>query len=408
MAFGVAVGSFVDGINNGVRLGVGLRNQTEARADRERQRKIEDEDRAMRLEDRQIAREQAKYDQERQRAADSREDAMRQTFADAVAETDAAVAAQSQGLPPRGGQPASPAGAALEVATAGGSQKPAAFTDLYMRIGVPKIVKAYLANGQPDRAQAFQSWVETEGVKKGMRSWADATFAASIGDEDGFLNHMVAAYNNRGYFDDGYTAIKEKSGFIRDENGAVTGAKITFRGPDGKEFERAFEGMGDLYREGVKVLAPEKVFEYGMSEVEKADAARAEAAKEARGLRTKIAEEDRAHSRSLEKSAYDSALRIEEDRAKAPGGDEIYQKRVAEQLKSLTENDLTFQRKPIDEQLAIARARVDAIYGDATAAPAVPGAAVVQPGAPLAPAVPAQRRAPPVWRDDLTGPGTSR
>lgn len=428
---GLAIGSFMQGVEGGLRLGAGLRDRDDRKAERERLIKLDEEDRALKLEDRKIAqqdkarlREQEDYTIGRQKAADSREDSIRGAYSDAVAATDAAIAGQGlrpatpaaaaiAGAPTPGAQPAAPAtanaadGQALAASPAGQSlaaakggapdQRPDTFVEMYARVGAPKIVRAYLEAGEPDKAQAFQTWIDTEGAKRGMKSWANATHAATLGDDKAFVHHMSEAFNNQDYFGDGYEVIEKKSGLTKGPQGNIIGAKMTFKGPDGVEFVKEYSGMDDLYRAAVQFMAPEKVFEYGIEQVKLADAAALKAAEEERGLRNKRAEKDYDHKLGMEKSMFDSALRMDEIKAKLPTADEAFRKKVNDTWATMLKADGgfgKFSKMGTDEQLAEAVKAVQAVGGLTTAAPAGDGAA------------PAAM--PPVWRSSTTGPGTPR
>ena len=83
--------------------------------------------------------------------------------------------------------------------------------------------------------------------------------AATMGDEDGLLDHLSDTYNS---FDDGYEVVRADSGFERDEAGNITGAKLTFKNTKtGEVFSRDYEDQSDLIEQGIYALAPETVFE---------------------------------------------------------------------------------------------------------------------------------------------------
>lgn len=384
MAAGVGIGAFMDGFSRGAGLGLTIRNQNEAREDRARQRKIEDEDRKTAAEDRQRRIQREDYTFSRQLEADSREDRMRKVHADAVAETEKMARGLPRGVMQGG---AAAGGKALPAMTPSAeavqaTDRPSDFLNLYVKYGVPKIVKAYLEQGDVASAQAYQSWIETEGVKKGMKSWAKATHAAASGDDDGWFRHTIDTYNTTGYFDDGYTAIREKSKLIRDKEGGIIGAQIAFKGPDGKEFIRKFDGIDDLYRASVQFMSPESVFQYGLEQVKAADKMRADNAvkQEERAYQEGVKEKD--HARDLEKQAHASELRIAEEAQKQ--GLDPYKEETQELLKGardLLRNDTTFKMTPAE---AIQKS-----------AETIELARQVAAGGSRAPAVPAQRRVDP-------------
>lgn len=156
------------------------------------------------------------------------------------------------------------------------------FLERYAKEKVPEIVKFYVARGDHAKADAYQKWADDTLVKEAMRRWASAVHAATIGDDQGFVDGIAAAYNAKGYYDDGYSIVPEASGIHRDEaTGAILGAQVTFKDDaTGQVFTQDFEGSEDLYRLGVDMLAPEQVFEIGWSRVQARDDIRNEVAKE--------------------------------------------------------------------------------------------------------------------------------
>lgn len=137
------------------------------------------------------------------------------------------------------------------------------FTDRWMEVGAPRYVEALIRAGQFDKVEKFQEFMQSQETRAGMRDWSIAAAAATLGDIDRFGDHIVSAYNRIGYFPDGMELDKEASGFTRDKNGEVNGAKLTFRDTaTGQTFEQVFSGPDDLIKTGITLLAPENAFEY--------------------------------------------------------------------------------------------------------------------------------------------------
>lgn len=139
--------------------------------------------------------------------------------------------------------------------------------EFYQKVAAPKIYERYLEI-DPEKAQAWKAWNDQEQVKSGQKHWAQAIMKANMGDFDGFGKSLVKAYNTRGYLDDG-TEVKDWK-TLKDADGNVTGALLTFKGPDGKEFSQTVNGMEDAYRMGAQLLAPEQVFNLGWQEIQAA------------------------------------------------------------------------------------------------------------------------------------------
>ncbi len=170
------------------------------------------------------------------------------------------------------------------------------FYDHYMREGAPRVVQTMLENGQVDQAEAFQKRLQDAQVQRGIRSWAGAARAASMGDADGFRRHMVEAYNNEGYFRDGNTVTASR--LLKGDDGNVEGMELTIRGRNGEERTQTFRGMADLYRTGIGFLAPERALAFGMQELQQADRTRAQ-----------IAQEDRRFGRQVQMLGVQDAYR---------------------------------------------------------------------------------------------------
>ena len=138
-----------------------------------------------------------------------------------------------------------------------------AWADRWMEVGAPRYVENMIRAGQFDKVEKFQEFMQAQETRAGMRDWSIAAAAATLGDIDRFGEHIVSAYNRMGYFPDGTELDKEASGFTRDKNGEVNGAKLTFRDTaTGQTFEQVFSGPDDLIKTGITLLAPENAFEY--------------------------------------------------------------------------------------------------------------------------------------------------
>lgn len=170
------------------------------------------------------------------------------------------------------------------------------FLDYYADTAVPKIIEYYLSQGDIQKAEGFETWAKSREAQAQLKSWSMAVHAASIGDDEGFIDHWSDAYNS---FDDGLEVARDQSGFTRDEGGNITGAKVTFKNTQsGQTFERVFEGQEDLIREGIYTLAPEKVFEYMWGEI---SAANSTAASDLEFKRKVLLEQVKAGVKSPEK-----------------------------------------------------------------------------------------------------------
>ena len=153
-------------------------------------------------------------------------------------------------------------------------------TQHYRTDAAQKVMRVLLEQGQLDKAIQFQGWLDQKSTKAGMEKWMRATVAASVGDFDTFADNIVEAYNSQDYFGDDMSIDKANSGFTKDENGSIAGAKITFRNEStGATFEQIYDSPDDLVRMGINMLSPENAFEWHLKQMEAAQSLGAERAK---------------------------------------------------------------------------------------------------------------------------------
>lgn len=182
-----------------------------------------------------------------------------------------AGAAPSQAAPAGAAPAATPAVQAMGQTMISGTQKGGqptkatksdaleSFMDAYVTKSVPMLVEGYIRLGQHDKAMAFAEFARSEKAKKPMKMWARAVQSAMMGNEDGTLDALSEYYNT---FDDGYSIIREKSGFARGPDGQVAGINLVFRDDKtGKTFKQFVEGGAGLLEQGVLSMSPEKMFD---------------------------------------------------------------------------------------------------------------------------------------------------
>jgi hypothetical protein len=172
---------------------------------------------------------------------------------------------------------------------------------------MPKIVQFYLQNGQPEKAAAFQKFFDDKKTQDGMKSWMKAVHALNVGDTDTFVDGMIGAYNS--YYDDGYTALKDQSEFVKDDTGKLISAKIAFREEDsGKILFQEFNDIEDMVVSVIGKLSPE--------------------------------------------GAYDTLYEMMV--AKKDGGTEADTSKIAETIKQLSDANIEFSQLPLAEQVRMA------------------------------------------------------
>ena len=159
----------------------------------------------------------------------------------------------------------------------------ASFIDQYLKVGAPIVIEEMLKQGQFEKAQKFQEFMDQSKTKLGMENWARAAFAATAGDMDTFAEEILQATDRMGYLEDGTTIVKEQSGFTYDKAGTIIGAKIVFKdGKTGNTFDQVFSSPDDLIRFGITLMSPEASFERYEAEQAAKNAAAAKAAEDAK------------------------------------------------------------------------------------------------------------------------------
>lgn len=138
------------------------------------------------------------------------------------------------------------------------------FERAYLREYAPKMARLYVEQGDPEKAKLWMEWINDKNVKEGLKAWAKAGHAFSVGDAEGFLDYLAESFNVQGYADNGYSVNRSKSNFTHADNGDILGAQITWiDNATGREFTQNIEGINDLMAVGWGMLAPEKQFELG-------------------------------------------------------------------------------------------------------------------------------------------------
>ena len=187
--------------------------------------------------------------------------------------------------------------------------------DYYMKVSAPRVRDAYLQNGDIQTAKVWSDWIQSDGVQRGMSSWASAVRAAQQGDHAGFLKNYVDAYNNIGYYDDGLQAVASKQ--LTNNKGETTGFEITFKDKKGKETTQKFEDMEQIYSTGLTLMSPEKVFEQGMSQLKAAQELRIKDAERKQKLLDDITLEEAKQGGRYELERYKSDLGMNRDNNRA-------------------------------------------------------------------------------------------
>lgn len=173
--------------------------------------------------------------------------------------------------------------------------------DYFMRDAAPKIGETFLAQGNIEKAEAWNQWISDSQTRRGMEHWASALRAAQMGDTKGFVDSITQAYNSPGYADDG---VNVKSHRVND-SGSIT---MVFE-RDGEEFEQTFEGTEDLQQMAIGLLSPNNAFEITRAQAQSAAEARAKAAQDDLKFQRDLQRDQMRHGQSLEQDTHRSNLR---------------------------------------------------------------------------------------------------
>lgn len=270
------------------------------------------------------------------------------------------------------------------------------FMDYYRSKTVPKLIEGYIQMGEPQKAAALESYLDSENGKANSRDWARASQRFAMGDVEGGLKGL-AKLNERldnGVDIVGYDPITEptfeerkdeKTGkTTRVETGTQPTGGWRVRWKDsgsGKEFTQDFESADDFARTALWATSPENQVLATINERTAAQNARAKAAAdEAEDRRSfgydvakanhkaviddRLSERDykrRAalagvtHSYDMERDAASiqlrAALKVSDDTGEDP---EDVRKSIETISKSLRDNDISgeFGRLPLDQQTA--------------------------------------------------------
>lgn len=275
--FGIGIGAFAQGLQGGIQLGKQIKSEIQ----------------------------QNKIDKAKEEGMKAAKEA-RNTAIDSLVQTGGAPNAENTMTVPTyqvGDKTYADQGSARKAA----ESQVGDISEFYNKVAAPKIYEQMLEI-DPEKAAAWKEFTDSQGFKAGMRHWSTAVARAHAGDFEGAGNALLKAYNARGYLDDGTTATAFTPN--KDEQGNIHGATITFKGPDGKEYQQSFNGTDDLLKVGVGMLAPEKVFDFYHQERTARLKAEAEVGKENRKFQRDVYLGDRkaAQAKELQSQRDDSAM----------------------------------------------------------------------------------------------------
>lgn len=177
--------------------------------------------------------------------------------------------------------------------------------DYFINDAAPKIGQLYLQQGKPEKAQAWDSWVQDQQGRKAIEQWSGAYKSMMTGDFEDAAEKFGEFYNDQ--IDDSVDYRGQSP--IKNENGDITGFKLKLFDKDDNKMREL-----ELTRDQMVALGnaynPQALFERITNQTDKASQMAAEVAADdraaVRDLKTDIALED-----------VKSGNRIEEARTKA-------------------------------------------------------------------------------------------
>lgn len=193
--------------------------------------------------------------------------------------------------------------------------------DYYRSTTVPKLIQGYIDIGQTDKAAQLQSWMETQDSNRITKDWAKAMRLGMIGDTKGAMRGFGKLYERlepgsryigtEDITEPVYEDIVGKDGKTsRTQTGTrTTGMRLKLRNVDGEDISHDFGGQEDLFNTAMFTLSPDKFADRVLGQVDAAVAARGEAAKE-----------DRKFQRDLQRDKYKAVLDDQRDERQAQRG----------------------------------------------------------------------------------------
>lgn len=182
--------------------------------------------------------------------------------------------------------------------------------DFFMKNAVPKIQEQYIANGDIEKAKAWDEWTKEHQSQKAMKEWSSMYRAAQFGDFEKAADHAFNLYKQ---YDDGITPVSKET--VKDKDGNVTGFNVRLKNDNTGEVTSQFIDKKGLVEMGLSALAPNKMFEVAFKRQSDADTA-------AMNARIKANEKAQDFNMDMKKEEYkqgreDARTTNKEDRADA-------------------------------------------------------------------------------------------
>jgi hypothetical protein len=256
--------------------------------------------------------------------------------------------------------------------------------DFFQKQGVPRIAEAYLAQGDPAKAQAWTDWADQTQNKQNMAVWAKGWRAVQMGDPEGAADNFMQLYKS---YNDGTTPISKE--VVKDKDGNLTGFNVKLKNDATGEVRSSFIDKNQLLNLGLAQLAPPQLFETAWQQKQAADKAKTAADAEVGKVKLNLAANSQleglkqqgrlqlqqkqgqqqidAKIGALKSAGYSDSF-IKDALPDILGVNQYKKSTSPEEAKRLAfsdrmKNDPMFRMKPPDQQRSIIQQDMGLIYG---------------------------------------------
>lgn len=167
----------------------------------------------------------------------------------------------------------------IESAKAHAKTRAPDINELMRKTLVPRMQEAYLSQGNPEKADAWAAWGESQDGKQKMKLWGQAMTASQSGDFDGVANALVKLH---GDLPDGRTYVGRTD--VKDKAGNLTGFNMNWKDDATGEEKSEFVDKDSLVERGLSAMNPQAMFEHVYKAKTTADAMNAKARADERHL----------------------------------------------------------------------------------------------------------------------------
>lgn len=176
--------------------------------------------------------------------------------------------------------------------------------DNYLETTAPKIAEEYMAQGNVEKAEAWNGYIQGKRGQNAVKDWSKGYMALSSGDWDGGAKAFGDYYTE--YVDDGVDFVGHE--LVKSEDGTVTGFNLTLHDKDTGKDSTIPMTTADMIKMGT-AANPAALFEMAATQEAEANSMRAKTAAE-------IAKEQREKNTKIELKGIDQEYDIQsEDRA---------------------------------------------------------------------------------------------